>query len=614
MKTTRNVLYRLLITTSLWALVGIASSALAQEVAVVQAASYAKDGGNGTTAGSGIVTPNGLASAFGTFNVTAGQTSYSAPSGQPLPKVLGGVRVRIGTNDADLLFAGATQINFLVPSNAATGGILIITVTNADNTTRTGNVRVESFAPGLFSAKASGAGVAAANWTTTGQQPYPDVYTIVNGQPVHADLDAGTKVKPTFLVLYATGLRGAPNTNTANDPPGLVNVAESCTVTIQGVPTQIDYAGAQGSFFGLDQINVVIPPELSGFGILNVRIEVKTGAVSRISNDVEIKLAGGFTNIAILKDLNLAGDTAAGQLSTDDAVEMPFTTNPSDPFYRKLYFIDVYRFRTTAANTSIAIDLRANLADPDPLDTQIVLRKVETGGAQTFFAADDDGGGFGNCPNPPNGCKQLQVNRNSLLLTVLPEAGEYLIFVTSSDFVPVDTGTYTLKFSTNVLTPIAYGQTVNGSFSATTKVQTAAGVYVDAYYFTGREADNVRITMRSNALDSFLLLHERDGDEIKIDDNTGGPPPNGLDAQINQTLPVNLNLSVTRPFIILATPLANNITGAYTLQLEKLASFAPATAEAAPASNVPSRVADVREPRRVAASRAMWRRPVPKEQ
>ena len=621
MKTTLKTIYRLLFITSLLAIFGLASAAMAQEVAIVQAASYAKDGGSGTTTDSGMVSPGGLASAFGAFTITAGQSSYSAIGGQALPKVLGGVVLKIGTTDAELLFVSATQINFLMPSTVATGGILDVTVTNANATTRIGKVRVEAFAPGLFSALASGKGVAAANWTTTGQQPYPSVYNIVGGQPVHADLDAGTIQKPTFLVLYATGVRGAPNT-VANDPaPGFTNVAESCTVTIQGVPAKIDYAGPQGSFFGLDQINVVIPPELAGLGVLNVRIEVKANTTSRISNNVEIKTGGQLTNIAIIKDLNLAGDTVAGELSATDAVEQdtnPGTAQNPNPNFRQLYFIDVYRFRTTAANTSVAIDLRANLAAADPLDAQIIVRKIESNGAWTHIAADDQGGGFGSCPNPPNGCKPLEVNNNALLLTVIPDPGEYWIFVTSADVAPVDTGSYTLKFSTGVLTPLTYGQTVNGSFSVSTKAQTAAGVYVDAYYFTGREGDNVRITMRASnpsPVDSFLLLRERDGDEIKFDDNSGGPPPNGLDAQITQVLPLNTRLPVTRQFMIVTTPLANNVTGAYTLQLEKLSSFdAAAASEAAPLSNVPSRVENVKAPRRAVSASAMWRRSVPKEQ
>ena len=609
-KTTLKTTYYLLLIVCWLGLANISTSVMAQEVAIVNAASYAKDGGTGPTSGSGIVTPEGLASAFGTFNITAGQTSYTATPGQALPKILGGVKVRIGTTDADLLFVGTTQINLIIPTGTATGGIVDVLVTNANNSTIAGKIRVESFAPGIFSAKTDGKGVAAADWTITGQFPYPKVYNIVGGQPVHADLDAGTKQTPTFLVLYASGLRGAPDT-VANDPvAGLKNVAESCRVTIQGVPARVDYAGRQPNFFGLDQLNVVIPPELSGLGILIVRVEIKSGQTSRISNDVEIKVGGQLTPLTILKDLSLAGDTVTAALTAEDAVEMD--TNPNSPFFRKTYFIDVYRFRTTAANTTVAIDLRGNLADPDPLDTQIIVRKVESNGTQNFFAADDQGGGFGNCPNPPGNCKPIEANNNSLLMTLIPEVGEYWIFVTSADVAPSDLGTYTLKFSTSVLTPLTYGQTVNGSFSGTTKVQTAAGVYVDGYFFNGREGETVRITMRARApVDAFLILRERNGDEIRLDDSGGG----GTDAQLSLTLPTNNALPITRPFIIVATPLANFVTGAYTLQLEKTAGLQATESEAiAPEFRTPSRVSPESDPRRAVSSRAMWRRAVPKEQ
>ena len=605
-KTTLKTTYYLLLIGCWLGLASISTSVMAQSVAIVNAASYAKDGGTGPTDGSGIVTPEGLASAFGTFNVTAGQTSYTATPGQTLPKVLGGVKVRIGTTDADLLFVGTTQINLIIPTSTATGGIVDVLVTNSNNTTVAGRVRVESFAPGIFSAKTDGKGVAAADWTITGQFPYPKVYNIVGGQPVHADLDAGTKQKPTFLVLYASGLRGAPDT-VAN---GVNNVAESCTVTIQGVPARVDYAGRQPEFVGLDQINVVIPPELSGLGILIVRVEIKSGQTSRISNDVEIKVGGQLTPLTILKDLNLAGDTVTGALTADDAVEMD--TNANSPFFRKTYFIDVYRFRTTAVNTTVAIDLRGNLADPDPLDTQIILRKVESNGTQTFFGADDQGGGFGNCPNPPGNCRPIEANNNSLLLTLIPEIGEYWIFVTSADVAPSDLGTYTLKLSTNVLTPLAYGQTVNSSFSSTTKVQTAAGVNVDGYFFNGREGETVRITMRAPApVDAFLILRERNGDEIRLDDNAAG----GTDAQLSLTLPTNAALPVTRTFVIVTTPLANLVTGNYTLQLEKTGGLQATESEAiAPEFRIPSRVSAEKDLRRAVSSSAMWRRVVPKEQ
>ena len=124
----------------------LALSAMAQNVAVVNAASYAANGGSGTTAGSGIVTPDGLSSAFGNFTITAGQAFYAATPGAALPKTLGGVKVTINGTDSDLLFVGTGQINFVVPTNAPTGAVQTITVTNSNSSTSTGTVRIENFA------------------------------------------------------------------------------------------------------------------------------------------------------------------------------------------------------------------------------------------------------------------------------------------------------------------------------------------------------------------------------------------------------------------------------------------------------------------------------------
>ena len=601
-----KTIYRILFTICFLTSVSL-STAMAQ-VAVVNAAHFFKDGGTGTTAGSGIVTPDGLASAFAAFNITAGQPFYVATPGQALPKILGGVKVTINGTDADLLFVGTTQINFVVPANAPTGAVQTITVTNANATTSTGLVRIELFAPGIISAKSDGTGVAAANWTIDGSQPYPSVYSFTNNQFMHVNLDAGTKAKPTFLILYGTGVRNAPNTNTANDFPGLINVAESCKVTIGGISARVDYAGKQQFFAGLDQINVVIPPELASTGIVNVRIEITNSAtaVTRASNAVEIKLLKTDGNgnpirapITIIKNLDVVnGETVAGNLNSGDDIEQ-------DPVSGKLYFIDVYSFTTSQPNTGVTIDLRANLAEAKPLDTTIILRKPNNAtGGQTFIGADDQGGGFGN--------GKLEVNNNSLLFTVLKDPGEYWVFVTSADVAPLDTGSYTLKLSSGGVTPITYGQTLNGNFTASTKVQTAAGVYVDAYSFTGTEGEAAQITMRSSVLDSFLILRERNGDELALDDNAGG----GFDARISKTLPVNLALTPTRSFIIIATPLETNRTGAYTLNLIKTSGLAEAAVPATAEFSQPSRVvvSESDRQRRSVAARMMLRHPIEKEQ
>ncbi len=585
----------------------LALSAMAQNVAVVNAASYAANGGTGTTTGSGLVTPDGLSSAFGAFTITAGQPFYSATPGVALPKTLGGVKVTINGLDSDLLFVGTGQINFVVPTNATTGAVQTITVTNSNNSTSTGTVRIETFAPGLFSVTSDGKGIAAANWTPNGTLPYPPVADFTGGAWVARDVSAGTKASPSFLILYATGVRKRAV---------LGNVA----VSIQGVPCQVDYAGSQNFFAGLDQINVVIPPELAGLGVVNVRLDITENSTTRTSNSVTVKLAPFGTGngqtlppINIIKTLSLAGETVAGELTTTDSVEQDSVT-------KNVYFIDVYSFTTVQANTSVAIDLRGDPTVAKPLDSTIILRKIAANGSQSFFAGDDQGGGLDGSSATP-----LEGNNNSLLVTVLPEASEYWIFVTSADIRPVgnvngqDRGKYTLKFQANVVTPLVYGQTIsNGSISSATKIQTSAGVYVDAYSFIGTEADSVQIRMTSGTanFDPFLILKDRNGDELKNDDNSGG----NRDAQIGTAsapykLPVNISIPVvTRNFIILATPLANNFIGNYMLSLNKVAGFAAAQPEFAPELLIPGRNAEDTNGRRANASRGtMYRKAVSRD-
>lgn len=88
----------------------------------------------------------------------------------------------------------------------------------------------------------------------------------------------------TMVSLFATGLRNAPNTDTANDPVGLTNVAENFTARIVAgvtqLPVQITYAGrtvrAPG---GIDQLTVLIPQAAAGLGIAELQITDARGTV-----------------------------------------------------------------------------------------------------------------------------------------------------------------------------------------------------------------------------------------------------------------------------------------------------------------------------------------------
>ena len=59
-----------------------------------------------------------------------------------------------------------------------------------------------------------------------------------------------------YLILFGTGIRGAG--------------AGQVTVGVQGVNAPVAYAGSQVEFAGLDQVNVLLPRELSGSGDASV--------------------------------------------------------------------------------------------------------------------------------------------------------------------------------------------------------------------------------------------------------------------------------------------------------------------------------------------------------
>jgi uncharacterized protein (TIGR03437 family) len=90
--------------------------------------------------------------------------------------------------------------------------------------------------------------------------------------------------KRTRLSFFASGISGsAVNTNTSNDVAvgGIVraNFAESITVEArlnsgQVLTLPVEFAGVQGTLPGLDQITVILTPELRGAGTVQLSLIV----------------------------------------------------------------------------------------------------------------------------------------------------------------------------------------------------------------------------------------------------------------------------------------------------------------------------------------------------
>ncbi len=218
-----------------------------------------------------------IAALFGTGLAQSVQVASSVP----LPTSLGGTSVRIKDSAgveraAPLFFISPNQINFQIPPGAAAGTALV-SVINGSNVAAVGTLTINRLVPALFSADTSGQGFASAvvlRVKADGTQIFEPV-TAPNGtgQIVAIPIDLGPESDQVFVLLFGSGLRG----NT-----GLANVS----VTIAGSPIEVQYAGAQGDFVGLDQVNLKLPRSISGRGLSTVVLTVD----GKTANPVNINI------------------------------------------------------------------------------------------------------------------------------------------------------------------------------------------------------------------------------------------------------------------------------------------------------------------------------------
>jgi uncharacterized protein (TIGR03437 family) len=154
-----------------------------------------------------------------------------------------------GIRPADIVYASPTQVNFLIPSTAVTGPATV-TLKRGDTVVYTVQVNIALVAPGVFTSDGSKAAAQAIRVTAGGSQSVEDV---------SGGIDIGSDT--VYLVLYCTGVRGRSE---------LRNV----TVLLAGQTVPALYAGPQGGFDGLDQVNVQVPAGLKGAGVVNLSVTV----------------------------------------------------------------------------------------------------------------------------------------------------------------------------------------------------------------------------------------------------------------------------------------------------------------------------------------------------
>jgi uncharacterized protein (TIGR03437 family) len=225
------------------------------------------------------VAPESIVAAFGADLATGTR----AAAATPLPTELTGTTVKIRDSAgretlAPLFFVSNAQVNYLVPAGAAAGAATV-SVTAGDGFVSSGAIQIGAVAPGLFTANANGQGVAAAvalRVKADGAQSFEPVaqWDATQNRFVSLPIDLGPAGEQVFLIVFGTRLRYR-------------SALSAVTASLGGTSLTALYAGAQGEFAGLDQINLgPIPRSLAGRGEMNLALMAEGQAANLVTANV----------------------------------------------------------------------------------------------------------------------------------------------------------------------------------------------------------------------------------------------------------------------------------------------------------------------------------------
>jgi uncharacterized protein (TIGR03437 family) len=177
-----------------------------------------------------------------------------------------------------LSYVSPNQINLAVSDGTRTGTATVKIIGGSSGPIST-TVQVDRVAPGLFTANGAGVGVAAAiairRIIATQNDDQVPVY--------HCDADGcssmGIELGPdamVFLEIFGTGIRGR-------------SLLTNVTATIGGESVDVLFAGPQGQFPGLDQVNLSLPEGLHTRGETDVVITVDGHVANKVRVNLKIR-------------------------------------------------------------------------------------------------------------------------------------------------------------------------------------------------------------------------------------------------------------------------------------------------------------------------------------
>ena len=216
--------------------------------------------------------PNSIASIYGT-----GLSPWPSSAGNPGPAVVtitdaSGVK----SQPLQLFYTSPTQINALIPPDIATGSATF-SVLNPEQPSlpQKGPITINTVAPALFSANATGKGPAIGEFVADflGNNASIPVFSCTGTPqvcvPAPLSFDASASGSAA-LVLYGTGIRNR-------------TALSSVTVTINGQALSPFYAGASPGSPGLDQVNVLLPGSLMNSGVVYATVSIGSATSNQVT-------------------------------------------------------------------------------------------------------------------------------------------------------------------------------------------------------------------------------------------------------------------------------------------------------------------------------------------
>jgi uncharacterized protein (TIGR03437 family) len=224
------------------------------------------------------VAPSSIVSLFAA-NIATQVSVATNPPPAPLPTSLGGVSATItdiSGNATPIALIAVTpgQIDAVLPAGLQAGPA-VVNLTTSSGAQITGDATLAAAAPSLFSANQTGKGTAAAQvvigHADGSQTLIPAIATCTSSGCTPIPIDLGSSTDQAYLVLFGTGIRGA----------------SAVTAMVGNTPCQVAFAGPQGTYFGLDQVDVELPQSLAGSGTVNVMITAAGQTANTVTVDIQ---------------------------------------------------------------------------------------------------------------------------------------------------------------------------------------------------------------------------------------------------------------------------------------------------------------------------------------